>query len=130
MTRPIEQVDGALGQALEYLTVTHHRRRLRRVGWENAMVARPGLWADGDPPPRHGNTLDVLIDGAEAFARMADDIRTARSYVHLTGWHVTPDFDLTRDKTPVILRKLLAEVAHRIPVRVLVWAGAPLPLVF
>ncbi len=128
MTRPIEQVDGALGQALEYLTVTHHRRRLRRVGWENAMVARPGLWADGDPPPRHGNTLDVLIDGAEAFARMADDIRTAGSYVHLTGWHVTPDFDLTRDETPVILRKLLAEVAHRIPVRVLVWAGAPLPL--
>lgn len=72
--------------------------------------------------------LDVLIDGAEAFARLAEDIRRARSYVHLTGWHITPDFALTRDDTPFILRDLLAEQAHRIPVRVLIWAGAPLPL--
>ncbi len=128
MTSPRDQVDGALGQALEYLTVSHHRRRLRRVGWEEAMVARPGLWADGDPPPRRGNTLDVLIDGAEAFARLVEDIRRAQSYVHLTGWHISPDFDLTRNDTPVVLRDLLAELAHRIPVRVLVWAGAPLPL--
>ncbi|MDQ6884082.1 MAG: phospholipase D family protein [Candidatus Dormibacteraeota bacterium] len=128
MTGPRDQVDDALGQALEHLTIAHHRRRLRRVGWEAAMEPRPGPWADGDPPARQGNMLEVLIDGAEAFARLAEDIRQARSYVHLTGWHIMPDFALTRDDTPVILRDLLAERAHQIPVRVLIWAGAPVPL--
>ena len=128
MTSPIERVDGALGQALERLTTSHHRRRLRRVGWETAMVSKPGLWADGDPPPRQGNTLDVLIDGAEAFGRMVQDLRAARSHVHLTGWHVTPDFQLVREGEPAVLRDLLAELSQRMPVRVLVWAGAPLPL--
>ena len=92
------------------------------------MVSRPGLWADGDPPPRQGNTLEVLIDGAEAFTRMVEDLRGARSQVHVTGWHVTPDFKLTRDGAPAVLREILAELASRMPVRVLVWAGAPLPL--
>ena len=128
MTRPLERVDGALGHLLERLTVSHHRRRLRRVGWEGAMDAAPALWADGDPPPRPGNTLEVLIDGEEAFARMVEDIRHAKSRVHLTGWHFTPDFKLTRDGSPVVLRDLLGELSRRIPVRVLVWAGAPLPL--
>ena len=128
MTSPIDQVDGALGHVLERLTVSHHRRRLRRVGWEEAMVAGPGLWADGDPPPRQGNAVEVLIDGEEAFARMVDDLRKAQSRVHLTGWHFTPEFRLTRDENPVVLRDLLGELGARIPVKVLVWAGAPLPL--
>ncbi|MEO6796823.1 MAG: phosphatidylserine/phosphatidylglycerophosphate/cardiolipin synthase family protein [Candidatus Dormibacter sp.] len=128
MTTAFDKVDGALGQVVERLTTSHHRRRLRKVGWEEAMDSRPGRWANGDPPPRPGNTLDVLIDGKEAFARVVEDIRAARSYVHITGWHVTPGFDLTRDGKPTELRKLLIELAHHVPVRVLVWAGAPLPL--
>ena len=59
---------------------------------------------------------------------MVDAIESARSHVHVTGWHVTPDFALTRDDAPRIVRPLLAEVAARIPVRVLIWAGAPLPV--
>jgi phosphatidylserine/phosphatidylglycerophosphate/cardiolipin synthase-like enzyme len=59
---------------------------------------------------------------------MASAIADARSRVHVTGWHITPDFALTRDETPTVLQKLLATVAARIPVRVLVWAGAPLPI--
>jgi len=128
MTRGIDRVDGALGHLLERLTVSHHRRRLRRVGWEEAMDGGAELWADGDPAPRQGNTVEVLIDGQEAFARMVDDLRKAQSRVHLTGWHFTPDFRLTRDGNPVVLRDLLGELSARIPVRVLVWAGAPLPI--
>jgi phosphatidylserine/phosphatidylglycerophosphate/cardiolipin synthase-like enzyme len=59
---------------------------------------------------------------------MADAIQDARSHVHVTGWHITPDFALTRDEKPTVLRRLLADVASRIPVRALLWAGAPLPL--
>ena len=92
------------------------------------MMSKPSAWADGDPPPRQGNALDVLIDGEEAFGRMVEDLRDARSHIHLTGWHMTPEFALTRDGTPKVLRDVLAELSQRIPVRVLVWAGAPLPL--
>ena len=59
---------------------------------------------------------------------MLDAIESARSHVHVTGWHLTPDFALTRDDAPRIVRPLLAEAAARIPVRVLIWAGAPLPV--
>ena len=128
MATPIDRLDAGLGHLLERLTTSHHRRRLRRVGWEGAIDSRPGLWAEGDPPPRQGNAVDVLIDGEEAFARMAEDMRGAKSRVHLTGWHFTPGFRLTRDGKPTVLRDLLAELSSRIPVRVLVWAGAPLPL--
>src|SRR5205807_704627 len=48
-------------------------------------------------------------------------------HVHLAGWHVTPTFRLGPSREDE-LRTILAELAERIPVRVLVWAGAPLPL--
>src|SRR2546423_2200249 len=120
--------DDALGQLVERATISHHRRRLARVRWSLAIDPPPGGWAEGTPPPRPGNAVTVLIDGAEAFQAMVDAIENARSHVHVTGWHVTPDFALTRDDAPSILRPLLAEVATRIPVRVLIWAGAPLPV--
>jgi len=113
---------------LERLTTSHHFRRLRKVGWAEAMVSKPGLWADGDPPPRSGNSLEVLIDGADALKRIAEELRSARSSVHLTGWHVTPEFPLVRGDEPAILRDILADLSSRIPVRMLIWAGAPVPL--
>jgi phosphatidylserine/phosphatidylglycerophosphate/cardiolipin synthase-like enzyme len=121
-------VDDALGQLIERLTISHHRRRLDRVGWTAAIHTPPGGWADGDPPSRPGNGMEVLIDGADALQAMAVGIAEARSHVHLTGWHITPKFALTRGEQPIVLRELLAEVASRIPVRVLIWAGVPLPV--
>jgi phosphatidylserine/phosphatidylglycerophosphate/cardiolipin synthase-like enzyme len=125
---PRDAVDGALGQLVERLTISHHRRRLARVGWSTAIDPAVGGWAGGEAPPRPGNTLEVLIDGADALKAMAEGIAEAQSHVHLTGWHMTPDFALTRDATTVILRQLLADVAARVPVRGLIWAGAPLPV--
>jgi phosphatidylserine/phosphatidylglycerophosphate/cardiolipin synthase-like enzyme len=108
---------------------SHHHRRLRRVGWEEvALDAPPGGWAAGDPPPREGNRLDILIDGAEALPRIAAELKQARSHVHIAGWYFSPDFALVREGKPEVLRNLLAELAERVEVRVLVWAGAPLPL--
>jgi phosphatidylserine/phosphatidylglycerophosphate/cardiolipin synthase-like enzyme len=70
----------------------------------------------------------VLIDGAEALPRIADELRQARSHVHIAGWYFSPEFPLDRDGHRSVLRNLLAELAERVDVRVLVWAGAPLPL--
>ena len=125
---PRDVADDALGRVVERLTTSHHRRRLARVRWTASIDPPPGGWAEGEPLPRPGNAVTVLIDGADAFRAMVDAIENARSHVHVTGWHVTPDFALTRDDAPRILRRLLAEVATRIPVRVLIWAGAPLPV--
>lgn len=77
---------------------------------------------------RQGNSLEILIDGAEALPRIARALKEARSHVHLTGWYFSPDFALTREGEPTILRNLLARLAERIDIRVLAWAGAPLPL--
>jgi phosphatidylserine/phosphatidylglycerophosphate/cardiolipin synthase-like enzyme len=59
---------------------------------------------------------------------MAEAIAGARDYVHIAGWHVTPGFGLTRDQDAQPLRELLASVAERADVRVLLWAGAPVPV--
>jgi phosphatidylserine/phosphatidylglycerophosphate/cardiolipin synthase-like enzyme len=107
---------------------SHHQRRLRRIGWSRALEPPDGGWAAGDPPMRSGNAVEVLIDGAQALPAIADELRQARSHVHLTGWHFSPDFALEREGELVILRNLLAELAERVGVRVLAWAGAPLPL--
>ena len=108
---------------------SHHARRLRRIGWEHALVPPdPGLWAAGDPAPRGRCSLEVLVDGAVALPRLAAELERAESHVHLAGWFVSPDFALVRDPERVELSELLLDLAERLSVRVLVWAGSPLPL--
>jgi phosphatidylserine/phosphatidylglycerophosphate/cardiolipin synthase-like enzyme len=53
-------------------------------------------------------------------------VAAARSHVHVAGWHFSPGFRLG-DGGPTV-RELLADAAARVDVRVLCWAGAPLPL--
>ncbi len=70
----------------------------------------------------------MLVDGGEALPRIAEALAGARSYVHIAGWHITPDFGLTRDDQASRLRDLLGDLAERVEVRVLLWAGAPVPV--
>ena len=67
----------------------------------------------------------MLVDGGEALPRIAEALSGARSHVHIAGWHITPDFGLTRDDRAARLRDLLGELSERVEVRVLLWAGAP-----
>jgi len=122
------RLDSAVGDAVDSTVTAHHRRRLRKLGWDHALEASGDGWAAGEPPPRAGNSVEVLIDGEEALPRIAEELRRAESYVHITGWYFSPDFELVRGEQPVVLRALLAELAERVDVRVLAWAGAPLPL--
>ena len=112
------------------LTNAHHARRLGKIG-RSAQRTPPDdgrLWAAGDPPPRTGNALDVLIDGAAYFPALEQAIRGARRSVLIAGWCITPGFALVRDEPPVLLRELLGEAAESVDVRVLLWAGAPVPV--
>jgi phosphatidylserine/phosphatidylglycerophosphate/cardiolipin synthase-like enzyme len=128
MIGPIARIDGLLGHAIEQSVKHHHRRRLRRLGQAGAIEPDgAGLWTTGAPPPRPGNQLDVLIDGAQALPAIAEALQAARSHVHITGWHLAAHFELVRGERPIVLGALLAELAQRIDVRVMVWAGAPVP---
>jgi phosphatidylserine/phosphatidylglycerophosphate/cardiolipin synthase-like enzyme len=122
-------LDKGVGDVAEWLVRSHHARRLRRLGWERALDPPDGeLWAEGDPPPRDGCTVEVLVDGSEALPRLAHELAQAQSHVHIAGWYVTPGFKLTRGGDDVELRTLLGRLAEHLPVRMLLWAGSPLPL--
>jgi phosphatidylserine/phosphatidylglycerophosphate/cardiolipin synthase-like enzyme len=126
----VESVDGWAGQRIEAAIGGHHRRRLRRVRRIKQLDPPSGssLWAAGDSPPRTGGALDVLVDGGEALPSVAEALTGARSHVHIAGWHVTPDFGLRRDDRASRLCDLLGDLAERVDVKVLLWAGAPLPV--
>jgi len=123
----LTHADRLAGTLIEGAMGAHHRRRLRNLGHAASYdpPADGRLWAAGDPPPHAGNALDVLIDGAQALPEIAAAIRGARRHVHIAGWSITPHFAVARDEPPMPLRELLAEAAERVPVRVLMWAGAP-----
>lgn len=121
-------VGHALGRTIDDAVASHHVRRLRKVGWEGAFAADGGAWADGPFPPRRGNRVEVLIDGAEYLPRVAEELTKAQSHVHLTGWYFSPQLALTREEQPLTVRNVLGELAERIDVRVLIWSGAPVPV--
>ena len=122
------RVDTALGDVIEAAVRVKHRRRLSSLGWRHALEpADDGLWAAGEPAPRAGCALEVLVDGEQALPEIARAVGAARHFVHLTGWSLAPHFELQGGEPPIIVGSLLAQVAERVDVRVLLWAGAPVP---
>jgi phosphatidylserine/phosphatidylglycerophosphate/cardiolipin synthase-like enzyme len=123
------RVDALIGDGIDAAIRAKHRRRLHRLGWDAALEPPASeQWAHAATPQREGCKLEVLIDGAQALPEMAGAMREAREYIHLCGWNISAAFELVRGEQPVVLGRLLAELADRIDVRVLVWAGAPIPV--
>ncbi|HEY6423572.1 MAG TPA: phospholipase D family protein [Pseudonocardiaceae bacterium] len=124
-----EFLDQRVGDSLEAILCAHHQRRLRRLGWGDVLVAgRVDDRFAARSPVREGNSVEVLVDGEAGLSAMAAAIADARSHVHIANWHASPDFRLVREPSAPALRQLLAEVAERVPVRVLLWAGPPAPV--
>src|SRR5437660_12841347 len=98
--------DRLAGDAIEAVSVLRHRRRLSRLGHRDSVrpASNGSLWAVGEPPPRAGNALDVLIDGEAVLPAIEQAIRSARSHVHIAGWSMKPAFELTRGHDPVVVR--------------------------
>ena len=119
-------MDRALGDGLEWTLRRHHRRRLAKLGWGRAFDPGAGPWVPGHTPERTGNALGVHVDGEEAFDAISKAVRSARSFVHLAGWHMESDFILN-EETGETLEDLLVEAGSRVDVRILIWGGAPLP---
>lgn len=123
-----DRADSLLGDGIESAVAFKHRRRLRRLGWGRAFEpSSPGVFAAGDPPPREGCELEVLIDGANALPEIASALAQAEHFVHVTGWHLAPAFELVPGQPRHTIGVLLGELSQRLDVRVLVWSGSPLP---
>src|SRR3954453_14920839 len=124
----MDRFDAAVGDGLERAMIHHHLRRMRRQGQLPAIApATEGRYAQTAVPPRGGHERQVLIDGANALPQMAEAIQNAKRHVHVCSWHLEPGFDPgPRKNGPV--KELLADAAERVDVRVLVWAGAPVPV--
>jgi phosphatidylserine/phosphatidylglycerophosphate/cardiolipin synthase-like enzyme len=124
---PLNRLDDLAGEAIERFIRAHHARRLRRHGSTAALDPVGEGWAStASFAARSGCRVEPVVDGSDALPRIAEAVRSARSHVHLAGWHFDPSFRL--EEGGPTLRELLAEAAGRIDVRVLAWAGAPLPL--
>jgi phosphatidylserine/phosphatidylglycerophosphate/cardiolipin synthase-like enzyme len=128
-----DRLDAVLGDTIERALGAHHRRRLTRLGHVGVLdqaangAAESTGWAEtGSFAAATGTRVEFLVDGADALPRMAREIAAAKRHVHLAGWFFSPHFRMG-DGGPT-LRELLAAAAARIDVRVLAWAGAPLPL--
>jgi phosphatidylserine/phosphatidylglycerophosphate/cardiolipin synthase-like enzyme len=120
------RVDAVLGERLEKAVRNHHRRRLRRVGWQRALDPSTDGRACNGFELTAGNKVELLVDGAETLPAIAQAIAGAESHVHIAGWYFSPNFRL--EPGGKTLKELLAEAAERVDVRVLAWAGSPLPL--
>ncbi|HET7724310.1 MAG TPA: phospholipase D-like domain-containing protein [Propionibacteriaceae bacterium] len=121
-------MDEAAGRLLESRIRTHHRHRMARNGSPEVLDLDDGAGDTSSSPLRHGNSVEVLIDGDAAFRAMLDTIRSARRSVQIAGWHAMPEFALTRGDESVTLRDALADAASRATVQVLIWGGAQVPV--
>jgi phosphatidylserine/phosphatidylglycerophosphate/cardiolipin synthase-like enzyme len=125
-----ERADEALGRLIESIIRGHHRRRLGRVGWAATLDTAPETAVDvASSPVRGGNSVEILVDGQDAFAAMLALIEGAQRSIHIAGWHATPDFELMRGSSPITLGDALRSAVGRASVRVLLWGGAQLPVI-
>jgi phosphatidylserine/phosphatidylglycerophosphate/cardiolipin synthase-like enzyme len=90
--------------------------------------AEPRWFPAGTPPRRHNRALP-LVHGDRYFAALRAALATAEDYVYVAAWCLTPHLPLGRnepaDFEATQLLTLLSETARRVPVRLLLWGGAP-----
>ena len=82
----VGHLDTLLGDGIEAAVNLKHRRRLDRLGWRHVFSpSSPGVFAGGDPPPREGCRLEVLIDGANPTHRLLELPGVSRRSGRLPG---------------------------------------------
>lgn len=138
----LRMLESIAGRQLHRALGPLHRRlprhhRLRYGGATNdAPRYRPDAWWMDDPrwytadtPPRRHNRITPLIDGEQFFAALREALSRAEAYVYIAGWCLTPYIPLARHDPDALvetrLLELLNATAARVPVRILLWGGAP-----
>ncbi|HEX2909441.1 MAG TPA: phospholipase D family protein [Chloroflexia bacterium] len=103
-----------------------HEKAVRQGSWWEKEAA----WFAGGTTPRLHNIVTPLVDGENFFGELHKQLCQAQSYVFIAGWTLTPYFPVQRDNLEKIidsrLVEVLSEISQRVPVRILLWNGAPL----
>ncbi len=131
--------DFATRRLAPLLSPLHHRRHRRallrgRPSTAAVQQARASWWG-GDPrwypggtPPRRHNRVTPLVDGDRFLGELFTALHSARHYVYVAGWCLTPELPLRRGTPQELVETRLLEVlrttAARVPVRILLWAGS------
>lgn len=84
------RIDSALGMQIERAVMSHHKRRLGRLGQVAALETRAPGWASQGARPQAGNRFEVLVDGSSR--------RQAQSRKHVSGAARTPPMALGRSR--------------------------------
>ena len=115
MTR--SRLDSLIGDGVEAAVKAKHRRRLRRLGWDRRLEPRRRCGRRATRRRATGCELEVLIDGARRCPRWPARCAARKRYVHITGWHLAPHFELvrasTRERRSGALLAELAETGRR-----------------
>jgi len=118
------------GAVVSSADARRHQRRepARQQAPVDAWWGGEARWFPGDTPPRQHNRVTALVDGECYFAELCAAIRQAEHYVYVAGWCLTPNMPLQRaDRQELVEHQIVAVLsaaAQRVPVRVLLWAGA------
>ena len=106
----------------------HQRETAQQQAPADTWWGGEGRWFAGDTPPRQHNRVTALVDGECYFAELCAAIRQAEHYVYVAGWCLTPNMPLQRANHQDLIEHqivaVLSAAAQRVPVRVLLWAGA------
>jgi phosphatidylserine/phosphatidylglycerophosphate/cardiolipin synthase-like enzyme len=97
-----------------------------------AWWAQDTRWFAGGTPPRPKNEVQGLIDGERYFRVLTEELQKAKDYVFIIDWCLTPQIPLLRETSRDLidsrLLTVLSKTASRVPVRILLWSGAPAAL--
>jgi len=130
------QLERGLGPLTRHLNRGRHANALERGAPDATVTDRAAVWWSGGEhwfpggaPPRSHNRVTPLIDGQAYFAALTDALAKAEAYVFIAGWCLTPHIPLRRDDPASMLDAqvlaLLLDAAQSVPVRLLIWGGAP-----
>ena len=111
------------------------KTRLRRPRWTGRRFRIDGvldyLWFTPiGTPPTFGNEVELLVDGEEGWAAVAEALEGARHQIHITTWMYQPTTELRRPdpfapieaRTPHTIHDMLEDRADAgATVRLLVW---------
>jgi hypothetical protein len=90
---------------------------------------RDRRWYPAGTAPRRHNRVTPLVDGATYFDALHRAVCEAQHYVNVIGWCMTPHIPLQHcDAAALVeswLHAVLVETARRLPIRILLWSGAP-----
>jgi phosphatidylserine/phosphatidylglycerophosphate/cardiolipin synthase-like enzyme len=111
----------------------------RNLAAASRFKAKQPVWSATEPRwspygtvPKAHNRLTPLIDGEAFLGRLHTAICDATRYVYIAGWCLTPHLPLLRGSAQDLIDSrlitVLSQAASRLPVRILLWGGAPLLL--